>query len=185
MGLFLQQTQAENRGNARFSYKKYYPIRKLIFHSFAEKFNSDMLIQDVANMMMFGDTQPAIVSSVLPLTVIAYSDEMDAVVRLRFPDELAAQYDLKVGTRLVTSCVYAPNTYDNMAKDVFVGERYTGNYSDFIPIVQLFLAKKDDEIRSRTALFSEEVWARVEALGKAYVEQHPNLMRDGFAYFKK
>lgn len=178
-------TKAENPGKAKFSYKKYYPIRKLICSSFAEKFHCDMMIQDVAQMMMLGDTQPAYVCSVDPLCVMAYSDELDAVVKLRFPTELAAKYDLKVGSRLVTSCVYMPNHFDTVAGDITAGEHNTGRYSNFIPIVQLFLAKKDDEIRARTALFGEDVWNRVETLGKCCLDRDPDRCRDGFSYFKK
>lgn len=179
------QTKAENPGNAKFSYRKYYPIRKLIFHSFSEKYNADMLIEYAMKILKYGDTQPAYVCSLEPLTVIAYSDEMDAVVRLKFPNELADKYELREGTRLVTSCVYSPNAFDTTAKDIFPGEHFTGNYSDFIPAVQLFLCKHDEKIRERTALFPEELWEHVAFLGKAYIEAHPTLIRDGFSFLKK
>lgn len=175
---------AENPGAAKFSYKKYYPIRKLIFKRFIDKFNSDMCIQNVSAALMYGDTQPAIVCSVDPLLIAAYSDEMDAVVMLQFPSELVSKHSLTVGTKLVTSNTYKPNHYDSYAKDIFAGKFCSGLYSDFMPIVQLFIAKNDEKIMKRTELFDADRWNKVEALAFEYLKEHPDMRRDGFFYLK-
>lgn len=184
-----REARASIPGNAKFSYKKYYPIRRLLFSKFGsfskfgEKFKSDMRIQGVAQLLMFGDTQPAIVCSAEPLLVAAYSDEMDAVVMLKFPSELVSMYDLRIGTRLVTSNYYAPKN-EPFAKDIFVGEDHSNNWNDFYPAVQLFLAKNDEKIKKRTELFNEEIWAKVEKLAADYLNEHPDTARDGFFYFR-
>lgn len=175
---------AENPGKAKFSYRKYYPIRKLIFKSFKEKFNSDMRIQYIAPELLYGDTQPALVCSIDPLLVAAYSDEMDAVVMLRFPIELVSKYSLTVGTRLVTSVTYTPNHFDSYARDIFAGENASGLYSDFSPIVQLFIAKNDAKIMKRTELFDADRWSLVEKLATEYLSKHSGLSRDGFFYLR-
>ena len=161
---------AENPGKAKFSYRKYYPIRKLIFSTFKEKYNSD--------------TQPAVVFSTDPLLVACYSDEMDAVVMLEFPKQLAEKYALVNGSRLVASCVYKSDAFGSHASDITLGERYLGNYSDFFPIVQLFIAKNDKKIQKRTELFSEEQWERVQTLAAEYHATHADIKRDGFFYLK-
>ena len=182
--------QAENPGNARFSYKKYYPIRALVFSKFGsfkklgEKMRADMCIQNVSAVLMYGDTQPALVCSVDPFLVAAYSDEMDAVVMLEFPKELAEQYRLGIGSRLVTSNVYGEGGRDMVSEDIFVGEGYSGRYRNFMPIVQLFLASNDEEITGRISLFGESRWRRVEELSAEYLKKHPGLSRDGFYCFK-
>ena len=174
MAFFNPSASAENPGNAKFSYKKYYPVRKLICSGFKEKFTCDMLIQQVMAILRYGDTQPALVCSLDPLLVSAYSDELDAVMMLRFPNELAEKYGLKVGDRLVTSNQYVYAHFDDTAPDIHAGEGNTGNYSDFIPVVQLFLAKNDDKIMARTNLFDEVKWARVAALTEEYRRNYPN-----------
>lgn len=174
---------AENQGNVSFSYKKFYAIRKLINKTFAEKFYYDMQMDMVANILKFGDTQPAVVVSTNPLLVAAYSDEMDAVVMLQFPAELAAQYNLATGSRLTTSNVYY-NT-GKCADDIFPGAGFSCNYSDFTPVVQLFIGKKDEKIKEKVGLFDEALWEQVGCKADEYIMAHPGLRRDGFYYFKK
>ncbi len=174
---------AENQANIKFSYKKYYSFRNQINKKFSERFHSDMQIDFVSRALCFGDTQPAVVISTQPLLIAAYSDEMDAVIMLTFPDNFAEKYALAVGTRLTTSNVYF--TGARCAPDIFPGEKYTRQYADFVPIVQLFLGKKDEKIQEKIKLFNEDVWNTVTAKAADYVELHPNMCRDGFFYFKK
>ena len=112
-------SQAENQANVKFSYKKYYSFRNKINTKFSERFRSDMRIDFVMRSLFYGDTQPAVVVSTNPLLIAAYSDEMDAVVMLRFPNEFAEQYNLSVGTRLTTSNVYFNGAA--VADDIHVG----------------------------------------------------------------
>ena len=174
--------QAENQANVKFSYKKYYSFRNKINTKFSERFRSDMRIDFVMRSLLYGDTQPAVVVSTNPLLIGAYSDEMDAVVMLRFPNEFAEQYNLAVGTRLTTSNVYFNGAA--VADDIHVGEKYSRQYADFVPIVQLFLGKKDEKIMEKTKLFREDVWQAVSEKADDYVRLYPNRARDGFFYFK-
>ena len=176
-------TKADNQANVKFSYKKYYSFRNRINTKFSGRFYSDMQIENVMRVLLYGDTQPAVVVSTEPLLVAAYSDEMDAVVMLRFPFEFAVKYELAPGTRLTTSNFYFDG--DRVASDIFVGERYLRRWVDFLPIVQLFLGKGDDKIRAKTALFGENVWDDVARKAEEYLCEHPDLCRDGFYYFKK
>ena len=176
-------TKAENQANVKFSYKKYYSFRNRINTKFSGRFYSDMQIENVMRALLYGDTQPAMVVSTEPLLIAAYSDEMDAVIMLRFPSELVEQYELTPGARLTTSSVYFSG--ERVAADIFVGERYLRRWVDFMPIVQLFLGKGDEKIRAKTALFGEDIWSRVAEMAEAYRCEHPDLFRDGFYYFKK
>ena len=175
--------KAENQANVKFSYKKYYSFRNRIHTKFAERFHSDMQIDFVSRALCYGDTQPAVVVSVDPLLIAAYSDEMDAVVMLRFPNEFVTEYNLYPGIRLTTSNVYF--TGSQCARDIFVGEHYCRRYVDFVPIVQLFLGKKDEKIQEKVELFGEDIWNTVREKANEYISLHPELCRDGFFYFKK
>lgn len=175
-------SQAENQANVKFSYKKYYSFRNKINTKFSEKFRSDMRIDFVMRSLLYGDTQPAVVVSTNPLLIAAYSDEMDAVVMLRFPEEFAGQYNLSVGSRLTTSNVYSSGA--SVADDIHVGEKYSHLYTNFVPIVQLFLGKKDEKITEKINLFGEDKWQAVSEKADDYVRLYPNCFRDGFFYFK-
>jgi len=176
-------SHAENQANVKFSYKKYYSFRNRINTKFAGRFFSDMQIEYVTRALLYGDTQPALVVSVDPLLIAAYSDEMDGAVMLKFPVEFVGQYHLSIGDRLTTSNVYFEgNTH---APDITVGENCSRQYADFMPIVQLFLGKNDDKIRAKTELFNEAMWDTVKEKADEYLRLHPDLCRDGFFYFKK
>ena len=176
-------SQAQNQANVKFSYKKYYSFRNKINTKFAGRFYSDMQIDYVTRALCYGDTQPAVVVSTQPLLIAAYSDEMDAVVMLKFPAEFVEKYNLSVGDRLTTSNVYFEG--NECASDISVGENYSRQYTDFMPIIQLFLGKNDDKIRAKTELFGEVIWNMVKDKANDYISLRPDLCRDGFYYFKK
>lgn len=176
---------AENPGDIHLSAKKYRQIQKLLGNNRVKFPFSLSLKKRIDEYLCMGDTQPAVVVSLSPLTVAAYSDEMDAVVMLRFPDKLAEQYALTEGTRLVTSNVYAYGSAFNAARDIFVGKNYLNRYSDFIPMVSLFLSDDENFIRSRTELFDEEHWKKVELKAEKYFLNHPKLYRNGFYYLER
>ncbi len=175
-------TQAENQAKVKFSNKKYYSFRNKIFAKFSARFRADMNYGYVSRALCFGDTQPAVVVSTDPLLIAAYSDEMDAVVMLRFLNEFAELYNLSAGTRLTTSTVYSYGA--RVAEDIHVGENYSCQFADFIPIVQLFIGKNDDKIMQKTELFGENIWQTVSQKAEEYMRLYPDCARDGFFYFK-
>ena len=180
---------ADNPANVKLKYKKFYQVRKLACKNVKEQMAFDMTTQLLGNMLLKCDTQPAVVQSVAPFIVSAYSDEFDAVIFLRFPEELAKIYNLSAGDRLVTACNYIDDG-GKPASDIFPGPASAGAYSDMIPVVQLFFAGKkqflfpggDDEIRSRPSIFGEDVWSRVNELTADYASK--GLSRDGFFYMR-
>ncbi len=54
---------------------------------------------------------------------------------------------------MTTSNVYFNGA--SVADDIHVGEKYSRQYADFVPIVQLFLGKKDEKIMEKVKLFNE------------------------------
>ncbi len=180
---------ADNPSNVKLKYKKFYQVRKLVCKTVKEQMAYDMNTQLLGNILLKGDTQPAVVCSLDPFIVSAYSDEFDAVIFLRFPKELAETYGLSAGDRLVTACNYVADG-GKPAGDLFPGPSASGAYTDFVPVVQLFFAGKkqflfaggDDGIRARPSIFGENVWSRVDELTREYAQK--GLSRDGFFYMK-
>lgn len=182
MGNYTDPTTfAENSGNVKLSETKFAQVRDDILKlSGLEKSNYNSNFERINEFIMEGDTQPAVVYSVAPLIISAYSDEMDGVVFLEFPDQLTEMYDLQKGTRLVTSNMYK---YGNKpVKDINAGDDYLKRYSDFTPIVQLFLTDSENYAMRRTELFDEQVWDRVNRLTEEY-SRSGNEAREGFYYF--
>lgn len=184
MGNYVDSnTVAENAGGVRLSEEKFAQVRDEILKlSFIKKMYCNKQFQRINDFMVHGDTQPAVVYSVNPLIISAYSDEMDGVVFLEFPDELAEMYNLRAGMRLVTSNVYKVGM--KVSKDITVGSGYLKRYTDFTPIVQLFLTKDEDYSMKRTELFDEEIWKKVESLTAEYAHSG-NKPRNGFFYLTK
>lgn len=184
MPLFMNQdSYAENPGNVNLSRKKCRQLKKRLCKNFVLKINFDLNRIPVSRWIRFGDTQPAFVYSVDPLTISVYSDEMDAVIFLRFPDFLVEQYGLKEGEVLAATNVYSENSEGKTADDIFVGEHYLGRYHDFTPMIQLFLSDDEATAKRNTGLFHPETLLRVQALTAEYADRHSGLFREGFYYF--
>src|SRR5262249_24264784 len=115
-----------------------------------------------------GDSRAAVVVSVARLLVAAYSDELDAIAMLRFPDELAQRYRLAVGTRLLAVNCYLP--VGIMAgNDLYPGPRNTGNWANMIPTIAEFISDDFARIEQLKRRISEDEWKRAHAMGVQYM----------------
>lgn len=183
-------TYASEPGNIHISDEKWNDVAQLLGLSFFEKLKLSKARKFIDSYIFFGDTQPAVVMSTSPLTISAYSDEMDAVMLLRFPDILAEKYGLEVGTRLTTSNTYsmfagyARVSRADVANDIIPGKNFSGQYFDFRPIVTLFLSDDTDKISWHTERVPEPLWEYVEKLSREYVKKFLGRCRDGFFYLK-
>jgi hypothetical protein len=93
------------------------------------------LVQDQLN---HGDSRAAVVVSVSPLLVAAYTDELDCVALLRFPDEFARDYGLRPFSRLLTVNWYWSGV---PAPDLEIGPLNLNRYGNFQPLIADNLAK--------------------------------------------
>ncbi len=124
-----------------------------------------------------GDSRAAVVVSVEPLLVAAYTDELDGVAILAFPDEFVEEYGLRDGSHLLTV-----NTYTRLREpdeDVVLGPDSTGRWSGFNPIIAEFVSDDSARIEQAKTSISIEEWRRAYAMGKAAVKQRPGVARDG------
>lgn len=158
---------------------KYVPLmNKLLLMGQAAK---DSTFEAVDQWLRLGATNPAVVISLNPLIVSAYALDVDAVLFLKFPDELADIYSLTVGTRLATS-----NFFQQWEpKDIIQGEYSTHMYSSFTPIVQLFLSDDVEKIRENTEMIAEDEWGRLAILTKEKQTKYPKMKpRNGFFFIQ-
>jgi hypothetical protein len=132
-------------------------------------------IETLKEHLESGDSRAAVVFSVKPLVVAAYSDDLDCVVMLRFPESLVAEHNLKPGSRLLTVNKYPTDR----ASDVRRGPKQTQNYENVYPVIADFITDDQERVRTRKAAIAEAEWQRCSALAKQYHEQFPAKSRDG------
>jgi hypothetical protein len=91
--------------------------------------SEEQFIGRIQEHLQMGDSRAACVVSLDPLLVAAYTDELDCVAVLSFPDRLIEEHDLKLGKKLL-----AVNTYfdgPKPARDLTPGPNDQGNWANF------------------------------------------------------
>src|SRR5215217_7681664 len=128
--------------------------------------------------LLYGDSRAAVVVSTEPLLVAAYTDELDCIALLKFPDSFVSEYDLGVGSRLLTV-----NTYfypdEPHADDLEIGPNAYGRYVNFSPFIADFLTDDVETVEQRKAEISEYEWRKTAELGNRYLDDRIAPPRDG------
>jgi hypothetical protein len=125
----------------------------------------------------FGDSRAAIAIHLSPLIVAAYTDEQDAAILLRFPDELATEYRITPGDRLLTINTYVRGW--TKAPDIIEGPESTGRWTNVYPIIAEFVSTDDELIERRKLSISENEWRRANTMALAGMRQPSPRVRDG------
>ncbi len=120
-----------------------------------------MLRWQVGLRLLAGDSRSALVAALDPLLVAAYTDELDCVALLEFPREMAQQYGLKRGQKLISINTYAYGKV--VASDLVEGPRTTGSFVDFCPLIADFLTDDRELLQARKREIEEEEWQRMAA----------------------
>jgi hypothetical protein len=127
--------------------------------------------------LLHGDSRAAVVMSVSPLLVAAYTDELDCIAMLGFPAELVQEYGLQVGSRLLTVNLYVSGR--EPVADLDPGPASYGRYKNFGPAIAEFLSDDREQIEARKRKISEQEWAHTVELGRAYLARYGPKARDG------
>jgi hypothetical protein len=127
----------------------------------------------IAEHLELGDSRAAIVVSISPLIVAAYSDDLDAVALLRFPATFAVEQGLTVGSRLLTVNTYRNDVAHGVPRydpDLVPGParvRWTG----FHPLIAEFLSDDTRRIDARKHEIREGEWQTTERLARIRIER--------------
>lgn len=142
------------------------------------KFGSGFTPRDmIATILQHGDSQPAIVISMRPLLVSAYSDEFDGVVILDIPEPLKESYKLQLGTRLLTCCFYGQD--DKVQGDIITGAGFSKRWQLFMPVLADLCSGDYPRIRQLKQKIDENNWHKAWYMGLAYRRQKPGWVRFG------
>lgn len=142
----------------------------------ALKENSDRL--RVEEHLFFGESQPAVVMSAAPLIVAAYSEELDAVAMLQYPQEFSQEYRLQPGTRLLAATIYPPRG-QAVAADLCPGPGWAHRYTNFHPVVADFLSDEMAAMHQKKLQIAEPLWQKTWQLGCATISRPGWRLRDG------
>ncbi len=145
-------------------------IRKFIRGGLSERIYAEEHLQ-------FGDSRAAVVIAAGPLLIAAYTDELDCIALLRFPDDFTHAYTLSPGERLLTVNTYKDNSeYDS---DLIIGPRMLNRWSGFYPLIAEFLTDDQKRLAERKSQINEKEWRRAEKMGRDYLKRYPGVARDG------
>lgn len=123
-------------------------------------------IPHLLHYINLGDLMPAVVYRENPFVVSVYTDEFDAVVLIRFADELRKEFNLKKGSRLLASCVYY-QTRNPQYEDHIIGFDGSDDWRYVKPYILDFLVEDDLNIYKQR--ISEFIWDYV--LNKTKVKE--------------
>ena len=133
--------------------------------------------RQIEEHLLFGDCQPAIVMSKQPLTVAAYSEDIDCVVLLRFPDKYAELYNLDNKSKLITINTYGKE--ENFQKDITTGEHCDYTWTLVNPFIAEFLTDDLSLLEEKKEQIDNKLWDYVYNLAVEYQILHPKVWRDG------
>ena len=94
-----------------------------------------------------GDSPAAVVVSLRPLLMAAYIDVLDCIVLLEFPQEIAAEYGLRDGSRLLAINNYRRD--GEVDADLIPGPNDTQTWSGFQAIIAEFVSDDLERIEQR------------------------------------
>jgi len=135
-------------------------------------------IQNLTEQLARGDSNPAVVIQKSPLLVAPYSPDLDCVVLLKFPDWVAQEYKLDVGSRLITVNTYMDRS-TGIPADVKPGPQDDGQFGPFVPVIADFITDDADKVSARKAEIADEEWDKVQFLGDEALKRKPALVREG------
>lgn len=177
-------TQASDPGGIRLSHEKMrrfhpdlYGVRGFLGRVKPPTPEQRVQLTRAEEHLMHGDSRAAIVVSTEPLLVAAYTDELDCAAVLRFPDDLASEYGLEVGSRLLTVNLYGRSS--KLAADLWNGPASHHRWTNFSPFIAEFLSEDLERIAERKVTIPEAEWQRTADCAEEYRRLNRNQTRDG------
>jgi hypothetical protein len=143
----------------------------------ARELGPAQVVQLIAEHLSFGDSRAAVVVQETPLVVAAYTDELDCVALLSFPDWLKQDYELRSGSRLLTINTYGRGK--GVSPDLVPGPASLGRWTAFYPIIAEFVSDDLDLIDRRKQSIGSEEWERTWSFGQARLRDPAPRIRDG------
>jgi ribosomal protein S18 acetylase RimI-like enzyme len=174
-------TKPSHPGNLRLAPRRLFPWRaNSLVNRIAALVIRDDFAAKLDEHLRLGDSRAAMVVGISPLLVAAYTDELDCVVMLRFPQEFVGAFDLRAGTRLLTVNTYFKEP--RIAPDLIPGPAAYDEWTNVYPVIAEFLSEDAGRIERRKCEIEESEWESCELLAREYRRLRPGVARDGSPY---
>lgn len=134
------------------------------------------IINSLEERVFYGDSQPAIVISTTPLIIAAYSEDIDCVVLIKFPDKFTEMYNLYPKSKLISINTYLQG--NEFQKDLSPGDNCHYTWVGYTPIIGEFITNNLDILEEKKSNISEDLWEYVYKLGLEYSVKYPNTYRN-------
>ena len=174
----MATSYASSPGRLQISDYKWREIARAYRLGIRKKIKVQLIRSTVQDRLFYGDAQPAMVMSVSPFLVAAYSDEMDAVILLEFPKTLAEYNGLKQYDRLIAVNSYGAGS--TVVPDIHIGKNYLGRWNDFDALIGDLLSDDSAKLRAHKDNVPEWLWQTVREMGEAYIRDYRKSARKGF-----
>lgn len=138
----------------------------------------------VQERLRHGDARAAVVVSLEPLLIAAYSDDLDCVALVHFDEAVAREHGWQLGARLITVNTYRNDPAGKVAADLQPGPNAAGGWHDFGPLIADVFSEETGKLAKVKATISEAEWRRAEELGRQALERTGGkTARDGRPLF--
>ena len=146
--------------------------------------------------MRYGSINPAKVIRHNPFVVSVYSDSLDCVVILNFPQKLGKRLQVKypVNAKLLSVNSYMREAESGYAEegsieiDLIEGERSNGFWKNVLPVVMNFITHEKDQYLInyyQTEIFKQEEWDRLNEKTNVYFNKFSAGCRLGFLIYHR
>jgi len=126
--------------------------------------------------LLKGDCQPALVVSIQPLIVAAYTEDLDCAVFLKFDDKLSSDYQLTKGSKLVSINTYMVDGQGG--QDLQPGPNRLSPWKNIWPCIADFLSDDVEAIAQRKREISPDSWRKATiAVEKAILRRNQPIRR--------
>jgi len=127
--------------------------------------------------LMMADARAAVVAATNPLLIAAYTDELDCVAMLKFPDSLALEYKLTPGMRMLTVNSYRGGVF--VSTDLEPGPSKIDRWKNFHPVIAEFIAQDLKRVAKTHDSIDEQEWDRCARLAFEYLQRPKLKVRHG------
>ncbi len=148
-----------------------------VFGSTGRRFMTVYAAEFASGLLEDGVPGAAVVVSLAPLLVAAYSREMDCVMPLEFDSKLVDEYGVNRGSRLLSMVNYRADT--EVAADLLPGPDATGRVKNFHPAIADFITDDVDGVARLKQDVEEEDWKKAAAYGDRLLRRPGLRPRDG------
>jgi hypothetical protein len=147
-------------------------LRQLV-HDIRGTYSSRDLI---AEQMWLGSIHPAVVVSVSPDRIAAYSSDLDCVAILGYSAALLEGCGLRERSRLLTVNYYSDGPPDT---DIVFGPGKCTSWTGMQPIIADFLTTDQDRLEKQKEEIPDALWTRTWTIGRERLRDYPEVWRPG------